>query len=97
MTSGLGYGLLMRYGDGGGANQAGRTRREQIRHQAAAMFAEGIPAPQVATVLEVSTKAAYAWRRAWLARGVQGFASTGPPRPDPSLFPAPNDPLGSKA
>src|SRR5258705_6081376 len=93
MTSGLGYGLLMRYGDGGGANQAGRTRREQIRHQAAAMFAEGIPAPQVATVLEVSTKAAYAWRRAWLAGGVQALASTSPPGPDRSLSQAQNDQL----
>jgi transposase len=75
----------MRYGDGGGVNQAGRARREQIRHQAAAMFAEGTPAPEVAAVLEVSTKAAYGWRRAWLAGGVQALASKGPPGPDGSL------------
>jgi putative transposase len=75
----------MRYGDGGGVNQTGRARREQIRHQAAAMFAEGVPAAEVAAVLEVSTKAAYAWRRAWVAGGMQALASKGPPGPDRSL------------
>ncbi|MEV0133055.1 winged helix-turn-helix domain-containing protein [Dactylosporangium sp. NPDC050688] len=66
-------------------NQAGRTRREQIRQQAAAMFAEGTPAPEVAAALEVSTKAAYTWRRIWAAGGIQALASKGPPGPDPSL------------
>src|SRR3981189_3469997 len=41
----LGMPAFMRYGDGGGVNQAGRARREQIRDRAAAMFAEGMPAP----------------------------------------------------
>jgi putative transposase len=77
--------VFMRYGDGGGVNQAGRARREQIRHRAAAMFAEGIPAPEVAAVLEVSTKAAYGWRRAWVAGGAQALASKGSPGPQPTL------------
>src|SRR5437867_7704669 len=56
---------VMRYADGGGVNEAGRARREQVRRAAAAMFANGTSAPQVAAVLEVSTKAAYQWRRTW--------------------------------
>jgi hypothetical protein len=84
---------FMRYGDGGGVNQAGRARREQIRRRAAAMFAEGMPAPEVAAVLEVSTKAAYAWRRDWLAGGVQALASKGPPGPQPTLLQAQVDRL----
>jgi transposase len=84
---------FMRYGDGGGVNQAGRARREQIRHRAAAMFAEGIPAPEVAAALEVSTKAAYGWRRDWAAGGVRGLASKGPPGPQPTLSQAQVDQL----
>jgi putative transposase len=84
---------FMRYGDGGGVNQAGRARREQIRHRAAAMFAEGMPAPEVAAVLEVSTKAAYEWRRAWAAGGAQALASKGPPGPQPTLSQAQVDQL----
>jgi transposase len=45
------------------------------------MFAEGMAAPGVAAVLEVSTKAAYAWRRAWVAGGVGALASKGRPGP----------------
>jgi len=83
----------MRYGDGGGVNLSGRARREQIRRRAAAMFAEGIPAPQVAATLEVSTKAAYAWRRAWATGGVQALASKGSPGPPPTLSPTQVDQL----
>jgi transposase len=49
------------------------------------MFADGTPAPEVAGVLEVSTKAVYGWRRAWLAGGIRALASKGPPGPDRSL------------
>jgi transposase len=34
----------MRYGDGGGLDQAERDRRERVRERAAALFAEGVPA-----------------------------------------------------
>ncbi len=57
----------MRYGDGGGVGPQGRAGRELIRRQAARMFADGMSGAQVAAELEVSTKSAYAWRRAWTA------------------------------
>src|SRR5690349_11138357 len=72
----------MRYGDGGGLNQVGRARREQVRRRAAQMFADGAPPSQVAAVLEVSVKSARLWRRAWTAGGVEALASKGPPGPD---------------
>lgn len=75
----------MRYGDGGGLNQAARARREQLRLRAAAMFAQQIPAAQVARVLEVSAKSAYQWRHAWATGGVTALASRGPSGPDPVL------------
>ncbi|WNV82955.1 winged helix-turn-helix domain-containing protein [Umezawaea sp. Da 62-37] len=75
----------MRYGDGGGVGPQGRARREQIRRQAAVMFADGMSAMQVATALEVSTKSAYTWRRAWTAGGEQALASRGAPGPDGRL------------
>lgn len=72
----------MRYGDGGGVGPQQRARREQVRRQAARMFAAGKSAPQVAAELEVSTKSAYAWRRAWQAGGEPALASKGAPGPD---------------
>ena len=78
----------MRYGDGGGVNGQARLRREQIRRRAAEMFAQSRTAPQVAAALEISTKAAYQWRRAWAAGGPDALASKGPPGPDRVLNPA---------
>ncbi|MFC7530038.1 winged helix-turn-helix domain-containing protein [Actinoplanes sp. GCM10030250] len=75
----------MRYGDGGGLNQAQRVRREQVRWQAAGLFAAGVAAPRVAKILEVSEKSAYQWRRAWTSGGTAALASKGPPGPDPTL------------
>ena len=46
------------------------------------MFADGMSAVQVAAVREVSTKSAYAWRRAWVAGGEQALVSNGAPGPD---------------
>lgn len=71
----------MRYSDGGGVGPQARTRREQLRIQAAAMFADGIGARQVAARLQASTKSAYTWR-AWAAGGEQALASKGPSGPD---------------
>jgi putative transposase len=45
---GVADGFGVRYGDGGGVDEAGRSRREQVRLQAAGMFADGISAPEVA-------------------------------------------------
>jgi transposase len=75
----------MRYGDGGGLDQAERDRRERVRERAAALFAEGVPAVEVAALLEVSTKSAYQWRRAWAAGGPAALASRGASGPDPKL------------
>src|SRR5512145_1951453 len=75
------HGLLdtcrVRYADGGGLTQAARQRREQVRQDAAALFAAGVSAIDVAGRLEVSTKSAYAWRRAWQAGGPQALRSKG--------------------
>src|SRR5215469_1477451 len=54
----------MRYADGGGLTAEGRSRREQVRLQAAKMFAEDAGARQIAWSLRVSTKSVYQWRRA---------------------------------
>lgn len=51
------------------------------------MFAEGMSGAQVAAELEVSTKSAYAWRRAWIVGGEQALASKGIPGPAPALSP----------
>ena len=76
---------FMRYGDGGGVDQAERARREQVRRRAAELFAAGRSAVEVARVLEVSTKSAYLWRRVWVAAGAQALASRGSSGPDPKL------------
>lgn len=49
------------------------------------MFADGLTAVQVAAALEVSTKSAYTWRRAWVAGGEQALASKGTPGPQRRL------------
>jgi transposase len=67
----------MRYADGGGLTTQGRSRREQVRLQAAEMFADDVDARQVASSLRVSTKSVYQWRRAWQAGGDGALASKG--------------------
>jgi putative transposase len=73
------------YGDGGGLDQAERGWRERVRQRAAELFAQGMPATEVAGILEVSTKSAYQWRRAWTAGGARALASRGASGPDPKL------------
>jgi putative transposase len=75
----------VRYGDGGGLNQAARARREQVRLRAADLFAQGVTPVEVAKRLEVSENSAYRWRRAWQAGGVAALASQGASGPDPKL------------
>ena len=77
--------IFMRYGDGGGLDQAERGRRELLRLRAADLFAQGMRAVEVARVLEVSTKSAYQWRRAWVAGGPDALVSRGASGPDPKL------------
>jgi putative transposase len=68
----------MRYPDGGGLTARGRSRREQVRLEAATMFAQDADARQVAQSLRVSMKSVYQWRRAWRAGGEAALASKGP-------------------
>jgi transposase len=68
----------MRYPDSGGLSADARVRREQVRLQAAAMFAEGVAAVEVAERLRVSMKSAYQWRRCWRVNGCAGLVSKGP-------------------
>jgi putative transposase len=75
----------MRYGDGGGVDQAERARRERVRQRAARLFAQGKSAVEVAGLLEVSTKSAYQWRRAWVVGGERALASKGSSGPEPKL------------
>jgi transposase len=49
------------------------------------MFSDGMSGAQVAAELEVSTKSAYTWRRAWAAGGEKALASKGAPGPAPVL------------
>jgi transposase len=67
----------MRYADGGGLTMEGRSRREQVRLQAAEMFEHDVDARQVASSLRVSTKSVYQWRRAWRSGGEAALASKG--------------------
>ena len=68
----------MRYPDGGGLTARGGSRREQVRLEAAEMFAQDADAGQVARFLRVSTKSVYQSRRAWRAGGDAALASKGP-------------------
>lgn len=67
----------MRYPDGGGLTAEGRTRREAVRLQAAELFAQDVPVPEIARRLWVSHNAVYVWRRRWRADGEAGLASKG--------------------
>ncbi len=67
----------MRYHDGGGLTARQRAAREQVRREAAELFARDADPVQVARALRVSAKSVYAWRRAWRAGGVAGLASKG--------------------
>jgi transposase len=68
----------MRYPDGGGLTAADRARRERIRLQAADLFEQEVPPPQVAAALRVSRKSAYLWYRAWRVGGRAALLSAGP-------------------
>jgi putative transposase len=67
----------MRYADGGGLTVQGRSRREQVRLQAAEMFGDDTDARQIAESLRVSAKSVYQWRRAWQGGGEAALASKG--------------------
>ncbi len=68
----------MRYSEGGGLTVAARARREQLRLEAADLFARGVPPAEVARRFRVSRMSANRWYRAWQAGGIEALASKGP-------------------
>ncbi|WTL62782.1 helix-turn-helix domain-containing protein [Streptosporangium sp. NBC_01495] len=58
--------------DGGGLTAEQRSRREQVRMQAADRFAEGATDAQVARESRASRMSANRWRRALCSGGRQG-------------------------
>src|SRR3954471_17945572 len=75
----------MRYADSGGVEEAERPGGGQVWGRAPGLCAAGRPPVEVARALEVSTKSAYQWRRAWVAGGAQALTSKGSSGPDPKL------------
>ena len=67
----------MRYPDSGGFTAEERAKREQVRLQACDLFERGFTPAQVARILRVTEKSAYAWRQAWRAGGRTALASKG--------------------
>ncbi|MFF4988643.1 helix-turn-helix domain-containing protein [Streptosporangium saharense] len=69
----------MRYPEGGGLTAAARAGREQLRFEAADLFARGVAAPEVARRFRVSRMSANRWYRTWQeAGGIEALASKGP-------------------
>jgi transposase len=90
MLTGIGgpsYVLYVRYAQGGGVDAAGRARREALRLEAAALFAEDVSAEQVAVRLRVSEWSAYRWKAAWSSGGAKALSSKGPLGPACRLSP----------
>jgi putative transposase len=67
----------MRYPDGGGLTSAERTRREQVRLEAAELIEAGASDREIARRFRVSRMSANRWRRALVAGGKQALASRG--------------------
>lgn len=68
----------MRYADGGGLTAQERAKREQLRLQAAELFAQGVSVPEVARRFRVSRMSTNRWYRTWEVGGMPALASTGP-------------------
>lgn len=68
----------MRYPEGGGLTAAERAKRERLRIEAAELFAQGVPPPEVAHRFRVTRMSTNRWYRAWRAGGIEALASKGP-------------------
>ena len=76
------YLVWVRYPDGGGLTAEGRARRETVRLQAAALFAQDVPVAEIARRLRVSQKRGVRVAAAVAGRGrdrvgVEGPSGTG--------------------
>ncbi|WP_369244355.1 winged helix-turn-helix domain-containing protein [Streptomyces sp. R41] len=69
----------MRYAQGGGLTDAGRTARERLRLQAVERFEGGQKNAEIAVALRVSLRSVERWRRAWREQGEAGVLSKGSP------------------
>jgi transposase len=78
----------MRYPDSGGLSAAERSRREQVRLEAAELIEAGASDQEVAARFRVSRMSANRWRRALAAGGRQALASKGPGGSKCKLTPA---------
>ncbi|MBO0805441.1 MAG: winged helix-turn-helix domain-containing protein [Nocardiopsaceae bacterium] len=67
----------MRYAQGGGLSEEGRSRRERVRLAAAEKFEQKVPVPQIAAELRVSERSVERWHRTWKAGGAPALASKG--------------------
>jgi len=68
----------MRYAEGGGLTGAERSRREQVRMEAADLIEAGTSDGEVARRFRVTRMSANRWRRALAAGGRAALASKGP-------------------
>ncbi|MGW2508390.1 helix-turn-helix domain-containing protein, partial [Streptomyces scopuliridis] len=69
----------MRYAQGGGLTDAGRSARERIRLEAVGRFEAGEKNREIAAVLRVSERSVERWRRQWREQGRAGVRSKGSP------------------
>ncbi|GAA2123246.1 hypothetical protein GCM10009759_74200 [Kitasatospora saccharophila] len=69
----------MRYAQGGGLTDAGRTARERVRLRAVERFENGQKNREIAAALRVSERSVERWRRQWRERGEAGVLSKGSP------------------
>ncbi|MFJ8932959.1 helix-turn-helix domain-containing protein [Streptomyces sp. NPDC102364] len=67
----------MRYPQGGGLTAERRAFREDIRLEAAGLFAAGAGNAEVAKRLRVSVRSVQRWHRAWQDRGDVSLQSAG--------------------
>lgn len=71
--------MWVRYAQGGGLTDAGRTARERLRLQAVERFGGGQKNAEIAVALRVSLRSVERWRRAWREQGEVGMLSKGSP------------------
>ncbi len=67
----------MRYPEGGGLTVEERAKREQLRFEAAELFAQGVSALEVARRFGVTRMSAHRWYRTWQTGGIEALGLQG--------------------